>query len=396
MHFNLSLISIFLSGWAASASVFINLLLVYILPQVEYASWIQLTSLLPFLLILLAPIMILSSRVGSVHLTASRQAVYLLVVIIIGSGFLILVLAIIGFLSEHTLFLSGVCLWLSVACKAALDGIMWTPNIVNHGLIDKFARIFIPTTVLIGLIIFQPQMVTHTAILISVVSCIGALFILRSLKCRLNLVAINMKQFIFLYLNEFPSLCLSFFSIGVFSIPLYIFSIRNDSITVASLGVILTIVQGASAFSTILLSQQQLKFAQVIESLNSVALLRVRTYIFISFLCCVAAVALISGYGIYHSLLNWMSLAISGFFLVLIETSQSQITNLRIRLGDKLLLMSAATSAIFNISFSFVLSDVVTLVLSMAIVQLLTFLIPGFLRLHELAKIRGSSFEISI
>lgn len=389
------LISLALSGWAAGASVFINLLLAFQLPVAEYGVWVKVTALLPMVSTLMAPLVLMCSRVTSEHATQAHQAERILVLSATSAGILALGLVAAGAMFQ-VVHVAGLALWLVSVCKVALDGLVWSPNILRLGMADKIARSLPPTAVLVSLLVFQPTTTIFACLCMAGATGLCALVIMRWLASHLSQVSVSPVQVIRLYWKELPSAYLSLVSLGVFSVPLFIFSTKDDLGAAASLGISLTVVQGASAFATIILSQHLLSVARGLTPSEESCVIKIGTPAAIAFMSCVVATLLVGSYGLYRSIPGWPALAMATGCLVLVETSQGMITGILLRLGDRKVIASATASAILNISLGFTLVDPVELIWSIACVQLLSFLLPGIWRVNTLITARGSYLKVSI
>ncbi len=383
-----------LSGWAAGASVFINLLLAFQLPVVEYGLWVKLTALLPLVSALMAPMVLMCSRVTPEHATQARQAEHILVLAATSAGILALGLVVMDGMLQVA-YLAAIALWVVSICKVALDGLLWSPSILRLGMADKIARSMSPTAVLVGLMVFRPTTTMSACLCIAAATGLCALGTMRWFSRQLNRESISLAQAIRLYMQELPSAYLSLVSLGVYSIPLFVFSTKTDHSAAALLGISLTLVQGASAFATIILSQRLLSVASVLTLGKVRSVMKIGAPIAISLMCCLLALVLIGSYGIYRSIPSWPTLALATGCLVLVETSQGMMTNVLLRLGKRKVIVSATVSAIFNVLLGVTLVDPIPFICAISCVQFVAFLLPGVWQIHQLVKAKGSNLQVS-
>lgn len=384
-----------LSGWAAGASVFMNLLLAFQLPLVEYGLWIKLTALLPLVSSLMAPMVMMCSRVTPEHVRQARQAEHILVLTAMYAGILALGLVVTDWMLEVS-YLAAIALWVVSICKVALDGLLWSPSIIRLGMADKIARSMAPTAVLVGLLLLRPTTTMLACLCITTATALCSLGIMRWFSRQLNLESIDLAQAIRLYRQELPSAYLSLVSLGVYSIPLFIFSTNTHHSATALLGISLTVVQGASAFATIVLSHHLLSVASALTPSKDGGVMKIGAPIAISLMCCLLAPILIGSYGIYRSIPSWPSLALATGCLVLVETSQGVMTSVLLRLGKRKVIVSATLSAIFNVLLAAAMVDPIRLIYAIACVQLFVFLLPGVWQIYKLVKARGSNLHLSL
>jgi len=383
-----------LSGWAAGASVLINLLLAFQLPVVEYGLWVKLTALLPLVSALMAPMVLMCSRVTPEHATQARQAENILVLSATYAGMLALGLVVMDGILQVS-YLAVIALWVVSICKVALDGLLWSPSILRLGMADKIARSMSPTVVLVGLLLLRPDTTMVACLCIAAATGLCALGTMRWFSRQLNRESISLAQAIRLYLQELPSAYLSLVSLGVYSIPLFVFSTKTDHSAAALLGISLTVVQGASAFATIILSQHLLSVASVLTHSKDSRVMKIGAPISISLMCCLLAPIFIGSYGIYRSIPSWPALALVTGCLVLVETSQGMMTNVLLRLGKRKVIVSATVSAIFNVLLGITLANPVRLIFAIACVQFFTFLLPGLWQIYKVVKTKGSNIQVS-
>jgi hypothetical protein len=389
------IIFIALSGWAASASVFINLFLAFQLPVVEYGLWVKLTALLPLVSALMAPIVLMCSRVTPDHATQARQAEHILVLAATIAGILALGLVVMDGMLQDA-YLAAFALWVVSICKVCVDGLLWSPSILRLGMADKIARSMSPTVVLVGLLVFRPNTAMFACLCIAAATGLCALSTMRCFSRHVNRESISLDQAIRLYLQELPSAYLSLVSLGIYSIPLFVFSTKTDHSATALLGISLTVVQGASAFATIILSQHLLSVASVLTPGKERSAMKIGPPIAISLMCCFLAPVVIGSYGIYHSIPIWPMLALATGFLVLVETSQGMMTTVLLRLGKRKVIVSATVSAIFNILLGVTLVHPIQLICAIAGVQFFAFLLPGIWQIYNLVKVKGSNLHVSL
>ncbi len=389
------IISMALSGWAAGASVLINLLLAFQLPVVEYGLWVKLTALLPLVPALMSPIVLMCTRVTPEHATQARQAEHILVVSAASAGMIALGLVVMhGILQVG--YLAAITLWVVSICKVALDGLLWSPSILRLGMADKVARSMSPTVVLVGLLMFRPTTTVFACLCIATATGLCALGTMRWFSRQLNQESISLAQAIRLYLQELPSAYLSLVSLGVYSIPLFVFSNKTDHSAAALLGISLTVVQGASAFATIVLSQHLLSVASVLTQRKDPCVMKIGEPIAISLMCCLLAPILIGSYGIYRSIPSWSALALATGCLVFVETSQGIVTNVLVRLDTRKVIVSATVSAILNILLGITLVNPIQLIYAIACVQFCVFLLPGVWQIYKVVKAKGSNLQVSL
>lgn len=388
------IISTVLSGWTAGASVLTNILLAFQLPVVEYGVWVKLTALLPLVSSLMAPVVLMCSRVTPEYAIQARQAERILVLSAMSAGILALGLVLMDGMVQVSA-LAAVALWVVSICKVALDGLLWSPNVVRLGMADKIARSLPPTVVLIGLLVFRPTTTMFACLCIAAATGLCALGIMRWLSRQLNRENVSLAQAVRLYLQELPSAYLSLVSLGVYSIPLFVFSTKTDHSAAALLGISLTVVQGASAFATIILSQHLLSMASALAPSKDPCEMKIGAPIAISLMCCFLASVLIGSYGNYRSISSWPNLALATGCLVLVETSQGMVTNVLLRLGKRKVIVSATISAVFNVLLGFTMVDPIGLIFAIVGVQFFAFLLPGVWQINELLKARGSNLQLS-
>jgi hypothetical protein len=383
-----------LSGWAAMASIVINLILAFQLSLTEYGIWVKHTALLPLVSVVLAPLILMCSRVNPEQEKQSRQARRILVLIALCSGIMAIVFSFSTSTAELTLKL-GISLWLAAFCKSALDGVIWSPEIVHHGMLDKSARSVTPSFVLFAFLVFQPSTAANAIAYMTGTTGLCSLVVITWIGRYLHFSSINSREILLIYFKELPSVYLTLMSLGVFSLPLFIFSHKSGSEYAAVLGVSLLVVQGASTFSTILLGKQQLMLAQMLSGLGLVHKIKIGAPTATVFICFFLVLFLVGGYALYKNISFWLMLAVATGILVLVESSQGLITGLLLRLGDRMILLSATVSAIINTTLSFTLSDPISLIWLMAFVQFFSFLLPGLVRINKFSKARGSIIKLS-
>ena len=387
-------ISTVLSGWSAGASVFINTFLAFQLTVVEYGVWVKLTALLPLVSALMAPMVLMCSRVNSEYSIQARVAERILVMSSTVASILALCLVSIDLMFQFgTLY--AFALWVVTVCKVSLDGLLCSPNIIRLGMADKIARSVFPTIVLLALLVFRPTSAKLACLCIAAATGFCALGTMRWFSRQLNRERVSLTASVRLYLQELPSTYLSLVSLGVYSIPLFIFSTKNDQSAAALLGVTLTVVQGSASFANIILSQHMLSVATALTPNKHPCVMRISAPLGVIIMCCFFAPVLIGGYGYHRSISCWPTLAFATTCLVVVETSQGIMTNVLLRLGKRKVILSATVSAVLNIILVVALADPINLILSIACVQFLAFLLPGVWQISLLAKKRGSNLQLS-
>lgn len=378
------LISAFLSGWAAGASIFINLLLALQLSVAEYGAWVRLTALLPLASALIAPLALTCNRVSPEFNKQAKQAARSLMVLALGAAVVAQGAVLTKICLPRIDYIAGIALWIASFSKVALDGLLLSPRIVEIGISDKIARSIVPTSALLILLLFRPTTVSMVCICLAGATGLACLASAHWLGKHLDETRVKMVDMSRLYFKELPSAYLSLVSLGVFSIPLFLFSKAAEHSAAAALGIALTVVQGAVAFATLILSRHSLALTQAIMLKERHETLKIHPFIVVSILCSALSALLISGYGIYRALPNWGSLAAATSALVLIEITQGTVTAILLRIGDRRVIASATVSAMLNTALASILAGPIELIWALTGVQLVSFLFPGVWRLKVL------------
>lgn len=378
------LLSSILSVWAASSSIFLNAALAFQLPLVEYGEWVRWTSLLPLLSGFLAPLVLYCSRVESSSYQSVDIVTSFLADLAAATVVLVVLFALIGSMADLGLsVIAGGLIWLSNLSRVCIDGILLSPQIIRLGLAEKIARIVIPTISLIALILINPRHFVSAGFCISMGIIIAVLLILSWLKRKNKRKRFNFATISNLYIKELPSAYLSFVSTGVFSVPLYLYAKYNSHTSAGIMGVVIVIVTGSSAFSSMFLSRPICDAAEFFHKNESLSGVKLYPFIATSIFSSLGSFILVAIFFAYKEVNAPYIYALVTSFLVFIELTQSFITIIFIRLGYRNIILSATGSAIANISLSILISNPIYLILGFAVSQFLFFLIPGTIRLNK-------------
>lgn len=378
------LISGILSTWAATSSIFLNTALAFQLPLTDYGQWVRWTALLPLLSGLLAPLVLYCSRVGSNSYCSVDEATSFLMNVAIAIGILVIFLMLIGlFLGPMLSLTSGILIWLSNLLRICIDGVLLSPKIIKLGLYEKIAKALIPTTSLLAVLLISPRDFSRAGFAIAAGITIAGSIILLWLRKKSERKCLHLSRIGRLYKKEFPSAYLSFVSSGIFSIPLFLFSKFHNESMAGILGIVITVLSGASAFSSIFLSKPIYSVADFLQKGGNFKEIKLFPFISTSIASSFGCFILISFFLRYKGIADPFVYGLVASLLVLIEVAQSFITVVFMRLGDRKIILSATGSAFVNIPLSILVANPVYLILGFTITQCIFFLVPGIVRLKN-------------
>jgi hypothetical protein len=176
---------------------------------------------------------------------------------------------------------------------------------------------------------------------------------------------------------------LIFVSAGIFSVPLYLFAKYNDQKLAGIVGVVVTVVSGASAFSSMLLSRPIFLAAEFFQRNGNIKGVGIFPFVTASIFSCIGSFILISIFFTYKGIESPLYYGAVTGFLVLIELLQSFMTMIFIRLGYRHIIFSAMSSAIVNIALSMFFENPIYLILAWSMSQFIFFFLPGLWKLTK-------------
>ena len=383
-------LEVLLSGASVSLSILNNLIIAWVLSSFEFNKWIACTSLLPIISIAVSPFASSALRHDPTDSRRKRVAITSLIVLNVVFISLAAIGATVGVAVLRIDFFGHIILWLAMTSKVSLDSVLLVPEIFGDAVSEKIWRLACPMIIFISLVGLKPNTFFDITIVNSVATVVCSLaFIL--IKGRWFWTDVRFLEIFYLYCERWKYVVIATVSLGVFSVPVYLYSLRGVENSIAFLGVTMNLLNGAVAFITLVHSRA---IPRLLEDL-----LTARTTIYRVSLGIIGWSAL-SALGTLMVMLIFLNLKklqysfvsiLLGSLLVFVETYQVVITSILLRAGSTSMLKSAFLSASVNISISLFVSDINVIIISLMVSQILAYVVPGNRVLSSLCKRSGCS-----